>query len=203
MFIQELYCKIHAINTSVPQFTMVFRGTHIVVIPDFISKVLRVPRVDCPYNLSHLHLSNIPCDELASLFCEKAMVWGDTLNFSTTKFAKGLRILNMVMTFVLTPRSHHNTITEPHARFLLSLLEDLSMDFSSHMIVSMIDIYRGIATRDKLIFSSAITHILTHLHVTIPFSPLFYTMGAISEESIRWSDAQLAAKRPCVKPTLG
>ena len=68
-------------------------------------------------------------------------MWGDTLNFSTTKFAKGLRILNMVMTFVLTPWSHYNTIIKPCARFLLSLLEDISIDFPSHMIESMIDIY--------------------------------------------------------------
>ena len=111
MFIQELYCKIHAINTSVPQFTMVFRGTHIVVIPDFISKVLRVPRVDHPDYPSHKRLSFISRDELTSLFCEKAMFWGGTLNFSTTKFAKGPQILNMVMTFVLILRSHYNTVT--------------------------------------------------------------------------------------------
>ena len=47
----------------------------------------------------------------------------------------------MVMAFVLTSRSHYNIITEPHARFLFSLLENLSIDFPSHMIVSMIDIY--------------------------------------------------------------
>ena len=47
------------------------------------------------------------------------MVWGDTLNFSTTEFAKGLRILNVVMTFILTPQSHYNTITEPRACFSL------------------------------------------------------------------------------------
>ena len=45
----------------------------------------------------------------------------------------------MVMTFVLIPQSHYNTITEPRANFLLSLMEDLSMDFLSHMIVSIID----------------------------------------------------------------
>ena len=65
----------------------------------------------------------------------------------------------MVMTFVFTPRSHYNTITKPRARFLLSLLENLSIDFPSHMIVSMIDIYRDTATCDKLIFSSAITRV--------------------------------------------
>ena len=68
------------------------------------------------------------------------MVWGDTLNFSIIEFAKGPRILNMVMTFVFTPWSHYNTIIEPCACFLLSLLEDLSIDFPSYMIVSMIDI---------------------------------------------------------------
>ena len=78
---------------------------------------------------------------MSSLFYEKAMLWGETLNFSTTEFAKGPRMLNMIMTFVLTPWSHYNTITEPRARFLLSLLEDFSLDFPSHMIESMMDIY--------------------------------------------------------------
>ena len=64
----------------------------------------------------------------------------------------------------------------------------------------MIDIYRDTATGDKLIFPSVITCILTHLHVTIPSSPLFYTMSAISKESIRRSD-ELVAKRPYVEPT--
>ena len=34
----------------------------------------------------------------------------------------------MVMTFVLHPLSHYNSITEPYARFLLSLLEGLIID---------------------------------------------------------------------------
>ena len=150
---------------------------------ELISEVLCVPRLAHPNYPSHPRLRTISRDELTSLFCEKAMVWGDTLNFSTTEFAKGSRILNMVMIFVLTPQSHYNTITKPHAHFHFSLLEDLSIDFPSHMIVSMIDIYRDTATRDKLIFPSAITHIFTHFHVPIPSSPLFYSKGAISKES--------------------
>ena len=66
----------------------------------------------------------------------------------------------------------------------LSLMEGLSIDFPSHMIESIIDCYRDMTTRDKLIFPMAITRILTHLHITIPPSPLFYVMGAISKESI-------------------
>ena len=94
----------------------------------------------------------------------------------------------MVITFVLTPRSHYNTIIEPRAHFLLSLLENLSIDFPSHMIVSMIDTYQDTAKRDKLIFPLVITRILTRLHVTIPSSPLFYSIGAIRKEYMR-SDA--------------
>ena len=180
---------------------MVFHGTRIVVTLELIFEVLHVLKVDCPDYPSHCHFSSISRDELASLFCEKAMLWGGTLNFSTTEFTKGPRILNMVMAFVLTPQSHCNTIIEPYACFLLSLMEGLSIDFPSHMIESIIDCYWDIATRDKLIFPLAITHILTHLHVTIPSSPLFYVMGAISKEYIWRSATQLAAKQPRMEPS--
>ena len=106
----------------------------------------------------------------------------------------------MVMTFILTPRSHYNTITKPHARFLLSLMEGLYIDFPSHMIESIIDCYRDIATHDKLIFPSAIMHILTHLHILVPPIPHFYIMGATSKESIWRSVVQLATKQPWVDP---
>ena len=189
VFIHELYSNMHANVTSMPRFTMVFRGTHILVTPEFIFEVLNVLRVVCLDYPSHTHLRSISRDEMTSLFCVKAMVWGETLNFSTTVFAKGPRILNMVMIFVLTPQSHYNTITEPRAHFLLFFLENLSIHFHSHMIESTIDIYQDTATRDKLIFPSAITHILSHVHVTIPPPTPFYSMGAISKESIWRSDA--------------
>ena len=88
----------------------------------------------------------------------------------------------MVMTFVLHPLSHYNSITEPRARFLLSLLEDLTMNFSSHFILSLslIDVYRDTATRDKLIFPSAIMWIIRHLSIPYPESSHFTVMGAIS-----------------------
>ena len=122
---------------------------------------------------------------MASLFCEKAMVWGDTLNFSITKFAKGPWILNMVMTIVLTPRYHYNTIIEPCARFLLSFREDLFIDFPSHMIVYIIDCYRDTAKCDKFIFPSAITHILSHMHVTIRLSSPFYVVVPLVRNLLR------------------
>ena len=48
----------------------------------------------------------------------------------------------MVMTFTLTPLSHYNFITEPRAPFSFSLLEDLSIDFPSHFITSVLDVYQ-------------------------------------------------------------
>ena len=100
----------------------------------------------------------------------------------------------MVMTFTLTPLSHYNSITDPHARFLLSLMEDLSIDFPSHLIISIINVYQDTVTRDKLIFPSVITRILWHFYIPIPLSPLFTIMDAISASSIQWSKAQLRPK---------
>ena len=70
VFIQEFYSNMHAIDTSVPWFTTVFR----IVTPDFISEVPQVPRMDRPNYPSHHHLSSIFRNKLASLFCEKAML---------------------------------------------------------------------------------------------------------------------------------
>ena len=45
------------------------------------------------------------------------------------------------------------------AHFLLSLLRDLSNDFPSHLITSILDVYLDTTIRDKLIFPSTITWI--------------------------------------------
>ena len=81
----------------------------------------------------------------------------------------------MVVTFTLTPLSHYNSITEPCAHFILSLLEGLSIDFPSHFIISVLDVYQDTATRDKFIFPSAITYILTSpfLFLILLTSPLW------------------------------
>ena len=107
----------------------------------------------------------------------------------------------MVMTFVLYPLSHYNSITEPHARFLLSLLEDLSIDFPSHFILFLINVYRDTATHDNLIFPSTITQIIRHFFISILDSHLFTVMDAISLVSVRWSKAQLRLKWPRTEKT--
>ena len=136
-----------------------------------------------------------------SLFYETPSSWGDSQNTRCSAFAKGLRFLNMMMTFVLHPLSHYNFITEPRARFLLSLLEHLTIDFPSHFILSLIDVYRDTATRDKLIFLSAITRILRHFSIFFPISDHFSIMCAIDAETARRNEAQLRLKRPRTKMT--
>ena len=98
--------------------------------------------------------------------------------------------MNMVMTFVLHPLSHYNSITDPHARFLLSLLEHLTIDFPSHFILSIIDVHLDSASYDKLIFSSTITRILRHFSVPFPLSDHFSIMCAIDYTIVKRSEAQ-------------
>ena len=185
----------HGFDYSIPQFFTRVRGIRIVVTPDLISEVLHIPRVahlDYPgYNRPR----TVSKDELSSLFCEIPSSQGERQNTPCSGFAKGPRFLNMVMTFILHPLSHYNTITKPRARFLLSLLKDISIDFPSHFILSFIDVYRDTATCDKLIFPSAITRIIHHFSVPRPVSNHFFVIGAIDVATIRQSEAQLRPRQ--------
>ena len=102
----------------------------------------------------------------------------------------------MVMTFILHPLSHYNTIIEPRAHFLLSLIEDLSIDFPSHFILSLIDVYKDTTPRDKLIFPSTITRLLCHFYVSYPESSHFSYMYAIDAATVKRSIAQLHLRQP-------
>ena len=107
----------------------------------------------------------------------------------------------MAMTFIRHPLSYYNSITEPRAQFLLSLLEDIPIDFPSHFILSLIDVYRDTATCDKLIFPLVITRILHHFSVSFPISPHFSMMGAIDAATVQQSEAQLRLRRPQTQTT--
>ena len=174
----------HGFDTSVPHFFSRVRGTHIAVTSDIVSEVLHVPRVMHPDYPSFNCLRIVSKKELSSLFCETPSSWGDHQNTPCSGFAKGSRFLNMVMTFIIHLLSYYNSITKPRARFLLSLLKDISIDFSSHFILSLIDVYRDTATHDKLIFSSAITRLLCHFSVSFSKSPHFMIMSAINATTI-------------------
>ena len=165
------------------------------VTSDIVSEVLHVSRVE--------HLDYPNCDrlrivskhKLISSFCEHPSDWGDRQFTSCTAFAKGPRFLNMVMTFVLHPLSYYNSITEPCARFLLSLLKHLSIDFPYLFILSIIDVHRDSVTCDQLIFPSTITRILRHFSVPFPLSDHFHVMGAIDAATVKWSEAQFWLRR--------
>ena len=132
----------HRFDYSVPLFVTRVRGTHIMVTPDIVSDVLHVPRIAHLDYSSCKRLKTVSKDKLISAFCERPSNWGNCQFTPCLAFVKGPRFLNMVMTFVLHPLSHYNSITEPRARFLLSLLEHLTTDFPSHFILSIIDVYR-------------------------------------------------------------
>ena len=103
--------------------------------------------------------------------------------------------MNMVMTFVLHPLSHYNSITEPYARFLLSLLEHLTIDFPSQFILSIIDVHLDSASRDKLIFPSAITRILRHFSIPFPSFDHFSIMCAIDYATVKRTEAQFRSRQ--------
>ena len=131
----------HKFDAFVPHFFFHVRGTRIVVTLDIVSEVLHIPRV--------VH-ADYPGCELLSLFYEKPLSWVNCQNTPYSGFAKGPRFLNMVMTFILHSLSHYNSITEPHARFLLSLLKDISIDF---LLILFYPLYMSIGIR-RLVISS-------------------------------------------------
>ena len=102
--------------------------------------VLHVPRVEHPDYPECDLLRTVSKDEMISAFCKRPSDWGDCQFTPCKAFAKGPRFINMVMTFVLHPLSHYNSITGPRAWFLLSLLKNLTIDFPSHFILSLIDV---------------------------------------------------------------
>ena len=162
---------------------------------DIVFEVLHVPRVAHPDYPGCDHLKTVSKDELISLFCETPSSWGDIQNTCWSTFAKGPRFLNMVMTFILHPLSHYNTITKPRAGFLIPLIEDLSIDFLSYLIISLIDVFKDTVTRNKLIFPLAITRIFHHFSVSFPPFDHFFVMGAIDAATVRRNDAQLRSRR--------
>ena len=103
------------IDHLVPLFFTRIRGTRIPVTPQLVMDVLRVPRIEFPDYPSCEHLRTISKDELMSSFCERPTAWGERLFTPCRLFAKGPRFINMVMTFVLHPLSHYNSITESRA----------------------------------------------------------------------------------------
>ena len=184
----------HGFDFSVPLFHTRVRGMCIIVTLQLVADVLHVPRVEFPNYPSCERLRTVSKDELKFAFCERPSEWDECRFTYYLGFAKGPRFLNMVMTFVLHPLSHYNSITEPRARFLLSLLEHFTVNFPSHFLLSIIDVYRDSTSRDKLIFPLAITRILRHFSVPFPVSDHFTYMCIINAATIKRSEAQFRSR---------
>ena len=98
-----------------PHFITHVRGTRIAVTPQIIADVLHVPRVEHTDYPGSDHFKTLSKDELISAFYEHPSDWGEHQFTYYLDFAKGPQFLNMVMTFVLHPLSHYNSITKPCA----------------------------------------------------------------------------------------
>ena len=67
----------YGLDYSVPLFITCVRGTYIVVTPDLISDVLRVPRVKNPNYPGCERPRTVSKDELIFAFCKRPSDWGD------------------------------------------------------------------------------------------------------------------------------
>ena len=143
VLIQDFYSNMHGFDHSVPYFVTYVWAISILVTLQLIVDVLRVPRIEFPDYPSYECLRTVSKDKLMFAFCERLSKWGER------------QFLNIMMTFVLYHLSHYNSITESRARFLLSLLKHLTIDFPSHFILSLIDVFQDLTSRDKLIFPYA------------------------------------------------
>ena len=115
LLVQEFYSNMHRIDSSIPLFRTHIRGTRIVVTSQLVTDMLHVPKVVHPNYPKCDRLRTMSKDEMISTFCECPYDWGDRQFTPYKAFAKGPRFINMVMTFVLYPLSHYNSITESHA----------------------------------------------------------------------------------------
>ena len=184
VLILECYSNMHGFDFLVPLFSTRVRGTRIVVTSQLVADVLHILRVEHPDYLGCEHLRTMSKDEMISTFCECPADWGDRQCTPCQPFAKGPTFINMVMTFVLHPLSHYNSITEPRARFLLSLLEHLTIDFPSHFILFILDVYRDIATM----------RILCHFSVPFPSFDHFPIMCAIDYATVKRRKVQFRSR---------
>ena len=74
-------------------------------------------------------------------------------------------------------------------------------NFPSHFILSLIDVYRDIVTRDNLIFPSFIMRLLRHFSISFPESLHFTVISAIDAATVRQSEAQLRWRQPRIETT--
>ena len=73
--------------------------------------------------------------------------------------------------------------------------EHLIVDFPSHFILSLIDVFQDSASCDKLIFPFAIMRILRYFLVSSPTSNSFTFMCAIDAAAVKRSEVQFRLRQ--------
>ena len=73
--------------------------------------------------------------------------------------------------------------------------EHLTVDFPSHFILSLIDVFQDSASCDKLIFPFAIIRILRYFSVSSPASDPFTFMCAIDATTVKRSEVQFRSRQ--------
>ena len=74
VLISEFYSNMHGIDSFVPLFHTHVRGTRIVVIPQLVTNVLHVPRVELPNYPRCDCLRTVSKDEMISAFYERPLI---------------------------------------------------------------------------------------------------------------------------------
>ena len=67
----------HGIDRSIPLFFTRVRGTCILITPQLVANVLRVPKIEFPDYPSCEHLQTVSKDEFMAAFYEYPSDWGD------------------------------------------------------------------------------------------------------------------------------
>ena len=80
----------HGFDYSVPHFITCVQGTCIVVTPQIIADVLRVPRVEFPNYPSHERLKTVSKDKLKSAFREHFLSGLSISSLTVRAFQKAL-----------------------------------------------------------------------------------------------------------------
>ena len=167
----------------------------IVVTLELVSDVLRDLRVEHPDYPRCERLRTMSKDEMIFAFCEHPSDWCDRHLHHVRLL---LKVLDSWTWWWLLFYTYSLTITLSQSLvldFCFFLLEHLTIDFPSHFILSIIDVYRDTATRDKFIFPSAIMRILCHFFIPFPSSDHFSVMCAIDYTTVKWSEVQFRSRR--------
>ena len=98
-------------------------------------------------------VTTVSKQEMIFAFSECDAVWGDHQFTPCSTFTKGPRFMNMVMTFILHPLSHYDSITEPLLNFCFPFLS-ISLQIFLHILFFLLQMC--IRIRRPVISSSSL-----------------------------------------------